>query len=63
MFRQRITLGENTQLQHNKEDVSEVKEGFEAGIRLDVISGQPFEEVREGDILEIYEEEKIQRSL
>jgi len=58
-----VSKGRLAQLQHNKEDVSEVKEGFEAGIRLDVISGQPFEEVREGDILEIYEEEKIQRSL
>jgi len=58
-----IAIGKIGQLQHNKEDVSEVKEGLEAGIRLDVISGQPFEEVKEGDILEIYEEEKIQRSL
>lgn len=58
-----ITVGKIGQLQHNKEDVNEVKEGLEAGIRLDVISGQPFEEVKEGDILEIYEEEEVERNL
>lgn len=58
-----IAAGKIGQLQHNKEDVSEIKEGLEAGIRLDVIPGKPFEEVKEGDILEIYEEEKLQRTL
>src|SRR3989344_4664375 len=46
------------QLQHNKEDMAEVKEGLDAGMRLDVISGQPFAEVSVGDILEVYGEEK-----
>ncbi|OGN02717.1 MAG: translation initiation factor IF-2 [Candidatus Yanofskybacteria bacterium RIFCSPHIGHO2_01_FULL_43_42] len=59
----KVSVGKIGQLQHNKEDVSEVKEGLEAGIRLDIISGQPFEEVKEGDMVEIYEEEKTQRSL
>jgi len=58
-----VASGKIGQLQHNKEDVSEVKEGLEAGIRLDVIFDKPFAEVSVGDILEIYEEEKIQRSL
>lgn len=58
-----VAAGKIGQLQHNKEDVSEVKEGLEAGIRLDTISGSPFEEVKEGDILEIYEEEKVERTL
>ena len=69
-----VAAGKIGQLQHNKEDVSEVKEGLEAGIRLDVISGpryaegsgeasQPFAEVAVGDILEIYEEEETQRTL
>lgn len=58
-----VVRGKLGQLQHNKEDVSEVKEGLEAGIRLDVISGQPFVEVAVGDILEVYEEEKIERNL
>lgn len=58
-----VGKGKLGQLQHNKEDVGEVKEGLEAGIRLDVISDQPFIEVTVGDILEIYEEEKIARTL
>ena len=58
-----VAVGKIGQLQHNKEDVTEVKEGLEAGIRLDVISGQPFAEVAVGDILEIYEEEEIARNL
>ncbi|OGN23147.1 MAG: translation initiation factor IF-2 [Candidatus Yanofskybacteria bacterium RIFCSPLOWO2_01_FULL_42_49] len=51
------------QLQHNKEDMAEVKEGLDAGMRLDVISGQPFAEVSVGDILEVYGEEKTIGSL
>ncbi len=58
-----VASGKIGQLQHNKEDMSEVKEGLEAGIRLDTVSGSPFEEVKEGDILEIYEEEKTARNL
>lgn len=58
-----VSMGKIGQLQHNKTDVSEVKEGLEAGIRFDTIPGQPFEEVQAGDILEIYEEERIKRSL
>lgn len=58
-----IGKGRLGQLQHNKEDVSEVKEGLEAGIRLDITPGQTLQEVKEGDILEIYEEEQVERSL
>ncbi|MDO8591226.1 MAG: translation initiation factor IF-2 [bacterium] len=58
-----VVSGKIGQLQHNKEDMPEVKEGLEAGIRLDFISGKEFSEVKEGDILDIYEEEKIQRSI
>ena len=58
-----VGKGRLGQLQQNKEDVSDVKEGLEAGIRLDAVSGQPFEEVKEGDILEVYNEEEIQRTL
>ncbi|MBX4211803.1 MAG: translation initiation factor IF-2, partial [Candidatus Yanofskybacteria bacterium] len=54
-------LGKLGQLQHNKEDVTEVKEGLEAGLRID-FSG-PSQELAEGDILEAYEEEHVQRSL
>ena len=48
----------------------EVKEGLEAGIKLELIPGpspsagtQPFGEIKVGDILEIYEEQKTKRSL
>ena len=58
-----VAVGRMSQLQHNKENVSEVKEGFEAGIRLDTIPNQPFAEVSVGDMLEIYEEEKTARIL
>lgn len=58
-----ICNGRIGQLQHNKEDVSEVKDGLEAGIRLDLIPSQPFQEIKEGDILEIYEEQKSKRAL
>lgn len=58
-----ISVGKIGQLQHNKEDVSEVSEGLEAGIRLDTIPDQLFEEVKEGDTVEIYEEERIRGTL
>lgn len=58
-----VSKGRLGQLQRNKEDVSEVKEGLEAGIRFDAISGQPFVEVVVGDVLEAYEEEKVERTL
>ncbi len=57
-----IVSGKISQLQHNKEDMTEVKEGLEAGIRLDAIT-KDFPEVKEGDILDIYDEEKIKRSI
>ncbi|HZZ99358.1 MAG TPA: translation initiation factor IF-2 [Candidatus Paceibacterota bacterium] len=50
------------QVQRNKEDVPEVAEGLETGIRLDMIGGEAVE-IREGDTLEIYQEEKVSRSL
>ena len=58
-----IAAGKIGQLQHNKEDTAEVKEGFEAGIRLDTIPGQLFVEIQVGDILEMYEEQKTARTL
>ena len=57
-----VVSGKIAQLQHNKEDVSEVKEGLEAGIRFDAIS-KDFSEVKVSDILDTYEEEKIKRSI
>ena len=60
----KIGVAKITQLQHNKEDVTEVKEGLEAGLRLD--SGNPPAgglELKVGDVLECYEEEIISRTL
>lgn len=57
-----IVSGKIGQLQNNKEDMPEVKEGLEAGIKFDAIT-KDFPEVKEGDILDIYEEEKIKRSI
>ncbi len=47
------------QLQHDKEDVAEVTDGLNAGLRLDFTSAKDMPEIKEGDILEIYEEEDI----
>ncbi|KKT82523.1 MAG: translation initiation factor IF-2 [Candidatus Yanofskybacteria bacterium RIFCSPHIGHO2_02_FULL_44_12b] len=57
-----IGSGKISQLQHNKEDTQEVKEGFECGIRFDT-AGKEFKEIKVGDILDVYEEEKLARSL
>lgn len=59
----RIALGKLGQLQQNKMDSPEVKEGQEAGIRFDPTPNQPSQEIKEGDILEIYEEKKLERTL
>ena len=57
-----IVSGKIGQLQHNKEDMPEVKDGLEAGIRFDAVT-KDFPEVKVGDILDIYEEERIKRSI
>ncbi len=60
-----IATGKIGQLQQNKEDVPEVKEGLEAGIRFDIariIEGTTLE-IRDGDIVEVYEEQKSKRTL
>ncbi len=61
-----LITGKLGQLQHDKADVSEVAEGLEAGIRFDLppapAGGIPML-IKEGDVLEIYEEEKNKRSI
>jgi len=57
-----VVSGKIGQLQHNKEDIPEVKEGLEAGIRFDAVT-KDFPEVKVGDMLDIYEEERIKRSI
>lgn len=51
-------LGKLVQLQQNKQDVSEVKEGLECGITFE---GK--EKIFAGDVLVCYKEEKIKRNL
>jgi len=57
----KIGSGKLGQLQQNKDDMTEVKEGLEAGLRVDF--GKEAVDIKEGDIIECYEEEKIQRTL
>lgn len=60
-----VSTGKLTQLQHKKVDVEEVVEGLEAGIRFELLAKNitPNMYIREGDVLEVYEEERIRRSL
>jgi translation initiation factor IF-2 len=50
--------GKISSLKRFKDDVSEVKSGFECGIGV-----QDFPEIREGDLLEIFEEVEVARRL
>jgi translation initiation factor IF-2 len=45
------------QLKRFKDDVREVAEGFECGILLD-----GFNDVKEGDVLEVYETREVERT-
>jgi translation initiation factor IF-2 len=56
-----VRVGKLTQLQHNKEDVETVREGSEAGLRID-ISGFTGD-IQVGDVLEICEEERVKATL
>jgi translation initiation factor IF-2 len=59
-----LTNGKLGQLQQSKADVTEVSEGLECGIRLDPLPATTAPiAVKEGDVLEIYQEEKIKRSI
>ncbi len=60
-----LATGKLGQLQHQKADVEEVAEGLEAGLRVDFLgqSLTPNMYIRESDVLEVYEEEKIKKSL
>ena len=53
-----IGAGKLAQLQHNKEDVSEVKEGLECGLTFE---GQT--KIAVGDVLLCYKEEKVARKI
>ncbi|AEF90744.1 translation initiation factor IF-2 [Delftia sp. NA_296.1] len=53
-----IYTGEIESLKRLKDDVKEVKEGFECGIKL-----KNYNDIREGDVLEVFEIKEIARSL
>ncbi len=53
-----IHEGKIASLRHVKDDVREVKEGSECGIRID-----GFDDIKVGDILEPYDVEKVKRTL
>lgn len=59
----KLAKGRIAQLQSGKEDMPEVREGLEAGIKFELIEGNNFGGIAEGDILEIYQEEKVQRTI
>lgn len=53
-----IYTGEIESVRRHKDDVKEVKEGFECGIKL-----KNYNDIREGDMLEIFEIRQIARTL
>jgi translation initiation factor IF-2 len=59
IFREGARIHETTiaQLRRFKDDVREVAEGFECGILL-----EGFNDLREGDIFEIYETREVERT-
>ncbi|MBI4160563.1 MAG: translation initiation factor IF-2 [Candidatus Yanofskybacteria bacterium] len=60
-----FTTGRLGQLQQNKNDVAEVVEGLECGIRFDAPQQQTGTPslIKEGDVLEIFQEERIKRTV
>ncbi len=53
-----IYSGEMGQLKRFKEDVQEVKNGYECGISI-----KSFNDIKEGDVIESYEEREVKRKL
>jgi translation initiation factor IF-2 len=60
---QSVMLAKVGQVQQAKKDVPEVSEGFETGMRIDIIDSRTVVDIQVGDILEIYSEEQIARTL
>jgi translation initiation factor IF-2 len=58
-----LMAGKITQVQQSKEDVTEVSEGVECGIRFEASDSKKVADIAIGDILEVYQEEKIARTL
>ena len=53
-----VYSGEMGQLKRFKEDVTEVKNGYECGISI-----KNFNDIKEGDVIESYEERESKRTL
>ena len=53
-----VYTGEIESLKRMKDDVREVKEGFECGIKL-----KNYNDIKEGDLLEVFEIKEIARTL
>ena len=53
-----IYTGEVDSVRRLKDDVKEVKEGFECGIKL-----KNYNDIKEGDLLEVFEIKEIARTL
>ena len=53
-----VFTGEIDALKRFKDDVNEVKHGFECGIRL-----KNFNDIKEGDVIESFEQKEINRTL
>jgi translation initiation factor IF-2 len=47
-----------TSLRRFKDDVSEVRDGYECGIGL-----ENFQDIKDGDVIEAYEVEEVARSI
>ncbi|MCC6405282.1 MAG: translation initiation factor IF-2 [Candidatus Yanofskybacteria bacterium] len=56
-----VRIGKITNLQQEKEDVSEVAQGVECGLRIDTSSFDG--DIQEGDVLEFVTEETVQQTL
>ena len=53
-----VYTGEIDSLKRMKDDVREVKEGFECGIKL-----KNYNDIKEGDLLEFFEVKEVARTL
>jgi len=60
---QSMMIAKVGQVQQAKQDVPEVAEGLETGMRIDIIDSKTAIDIQVGDILEIYQEESIARTL
>ncbi len=58
-----IMIAKVGQVQQAKQDVPEVAEGLETGMRIDIIDPKTAIDIQVGDTLEIYQEESIARTL